>query len=83
MTMPRMANGGRRSVPQLKKSYAHIPEVMEVPNLIQVQLDSFRWFKEEALQELFDEISPIQDFTWTRLELRFAKLIIPTLEDID
>jgi DNA-directed RNA polymerase subunit beta len=43
-----------------------------VPHLIQIQLDSFRWFKDEGLRELFDEISPIQDFTGTRLELRFG-----------
>jgi DNA-directed RNA polymerase subunit beta len=54
-------------------SYAHIPAVMDVPNLIQVQRDSFRWFQEEGLKELFAEISPIQDFTQRNLEL--------TLED--
>ncbi len=83
MTMPSIVDGGKRAVPQLKKSYSHIPEVVEVPNLILVQLDSFRWFQEHGLRELFDEISPIQDFTGTRLELRFAKQVNPKLEDID
>ncbi len=54
-----------------RKSYAALPTVLDIPNLIQVQLDSYRWFQEEALKELFQEVSPIQDFTGTRLELRF------------
>jgi DNA-directed RNA polymerase subunit beta len=53
------------------KSFAKLPETLEIPDLIQVQLDSFRWFQEEGLRELFEEISPIQDYTGTRLELRF------------
>ncbi len=54
-----------------RKSYARIPEVLAVPNLVRVQLDSFRWFQEEGLKELFAEISPIQDFTGRNLELHF------------
>ncbi|MBI2906385.1 MAG: DNA-directed RNA polymerase subunit beta [Chloroflexi bacterium] len=54
-----------------RKSYARIPDVLEVPNLITVQINSFRWFQEEGLKELFDEVSPIQDFTASRMELRF------------
>ena len=53
------------------KSFARSPETLEIPDLIRVQLDSFRWFQEEGLRELFDEISPIQDYTNTRMELRF------------
>ena len=41
------------------------------PNLIQVQIDSFDWFKTEGLGELFEEISPIEDFPGGRFELRF------------
>ena len=59
-------------IPQLKKSYSRIPEVIEVPNLIRIQIDSYDWFKREGLRELFDEISPITDFTGNRLELRFG-----------
>ena len=55
-----------------RKSLAKLPDVLEIPNLIKVQLDSFRWFQEEGLNELFQEVSPIQDFTGTRLELQFA-----------
>jgi len=54
------------------KSFAKFPETLEIPDLIQVQLDSFRWFQEEGLRELFEEISPIQDYTGTRLELHFV-----------
>jgi DNA-directed RNA polymerase subunit beta len=45
-----------------RKSYARIPDVLPLPNLIQVQLDSYQWFLEEGLRELFDEISPIESF---------------------
>jgi DNA-directed RNA polymerase subunit beta len=44
-----------------RKSYAHIPTVLEMPNLVQVQIESFKWFVEEGLRELLDEISPITD----------------------
>jgi len=54
-----------------RKSFAKLPEVLEIPNLIKVQLDSFCWFQEEGLKELLQEISPIYDFTGTRLELHF------------
>jgi DNA-directed RNA polymerase subunit beta len=50
-------------------SFARIADVMNIPNLIQVQRDSFLWFKDEGLKELFAEISPIQDFTGRNLEL--------------
>ncbi|MGE5620210.1 MAG: DNA-directed RNA polymerase subunit beta [Sphingomonadaceae bacterium] len=52
-------------------SFARIADVMQIPNLIQVQRDSFKWFQEEGLKELFAEISPIQDFTGRNLELTF------------
>lgn len=57
---------------ELLKSFAKLPEALDIPDLIQVQLNSFRWFQEEGLKELFEEISPIQDYTNTRLELRFV-----------
>ena len=56
-----------------QKSFATIPQVLEVPNLIQVQTDSFEWFTSVALKELFEEISPIQDFTGGRFELHFLE----------
>ena len=36
-----------------RKSYARIPEVLPIPNLIELQLDSFQWFVEKGLRELF------------------------------
>jgi DNA-directed RNA polymerase subunit beta len=57
---------------EMLKSFASLRETLEIPDLIQVQLNSFRWFQEEGLKELFEEISPIQDYTNTRLELHFV-----------
>jgi DNA-directed RNA polymerase subunit beta len=44
-----------------RRSYSRIPLVLEFPNLVQIQLESFRWFVEEGLRELLEEISPITD----------------------
>ena len=52
-------------------SFAHIPDIRPMPDLIQIQLDSFEWFKKEGLRELFAEISPIEDFTGKKLSLEF------------
>ena len=51
------------------RSYAATNTVLDVPNLIQVQIDSFEWFKADGLQDLFDEISPIEDSPGARFEL--------------
>src|SRR3954465_7911357 len=60
-------------VPDTEKWYSKIPQIMEMPNLIKVQLDSYEWFKREGLRELLDEISPIQDFTGSKVGLRFGE----------
>ncbi|GCE26198.1 DNA-directed RNA polymerase subunit beta [Dictyobacter alpinus] len=52
-------------------SFARIPDIRPMPGLIQIQLDSFEWFKNEGLRELFEEISPIEDFTGKNLSLEF------------
>ncbi len=52
------------------KSYARISDVHHLPDLIEVQLHSFKWFQEVALRELFDEISPIVSYS-RNLELHF------------
>ncbi len=44
------------------KNYARTPDALALPSLIEVQLESFRWFQEVGLAELFDEISPIESF---------------------
>lgn len=53
-----------------RKSFARTSPVLEIPNLIQVQFNSFRRFQEEGLRELFQDLT-IQDLTGARLELRF------------
>ena len=44
-------------------SFAKIPEVLPLPDLLAVQHESFRWFLDEGLKEIFEEITPIEDFT--------------------
>jgi len=56
-------------------SFARIPDIRPMPGLIQIQIDSFEWFKKEGLRELFEEISPIEDFTGKNLSLEF---IVPS-----
>lgn len=46
-----------------RNSFGHIEEVLPMPDLIQIQLESMRWFLEEGLAETFRDISPITDFT--------------------
>src|SRR5918997_1384455 len=54
-----------------RRSYARIQDAIEVPKLIETQIDSFNWFQEVGLRELLDEISPIEDFTGKTLALSF------------
>ena len=46
-----------------RRSYAQIAEVLEMPNLIEVQKESYRHFVETGLKEIFQDVSPITDFT--------------------
>jgi DNA-directed RNA polymerase subunit beta len=50
---------GRRQ----RRTYARINEVLDVPNLIEIQQKSYQWFLDGGLREMFQDISPIQDFT--------------------
>lgn len=45
-----------------RRSYARINEVLELPNLIEIQTASYEWFLEEGMREMFKDISPIEDF---------------------
>ncbi|OFI06901.1 DNA-directed RNA polymerase subunit beta [Clostridium acetireducens DSM 10703] len=54
-----------------RMSFSKLKEVGEMPNLIEVQLDSYNWFLKEGLQEVFDDINPIQDYTGN-LSLEFV-----------
>ena len=54
----------------IRLSYAKIKEALEMPNLIEVQKDSYKWFIEEGLKEVFNDISPIKDHA-EKLSLEF------------
>ncbi|MCR5477556.1 MAG: DNA-directed RNA polymerase subunit beta [Lachnospiraceae bacterium] len=55
----------------MRMSYARQKEVLEMPNLIEVQLNSYQWFLEEGLQEVFEDLSPIEDYSGS-LSLEFV-----------
>lgn len=55
----------------MRMSYQRQKEVLEMPNLIEVQKDSYKWFLEEGLKEAFDDISPIEDYSG-HLSLEFV-----------
>ena len=65
-------NGHPERLPGVK-TYARIPQVLEVPNLIQSQIQSYDWFKVDGLQEVYQEISPIADYTGKKYELHFLE----------
>ncbi|WP_353462956.1 DNA-directed RNA polymerase subunit beta [Mammaliicoccus sciuri] len=48
---------------RVRRSYARISEILELPNLIEIQTKSYEWFLKEGLLEMFRDISPIDDFT--------------------
>ena len=48
---------------RIRRSFSRIREVMEIPNLIEIQSDSYQWFLDDGLKELFQDISPIDDFS--------------------
>ncbi len=54
-----------------RMTYARQKEVLEMPNLIEVQKDSYQWFLDEGLKEVFDDISPISDYSG-HLSLEFV-----------
>ena len=54
----------------LRKSYAKYKEILEMPNLLKIQKDSYQWFLDEGLQEVFRDVGTITDFSG-KLELSF------------
>ena len=48
---------------EIRHKTKRTPEITGIPNLVEIQLDSYRWFLQEGLRELFDSFSPIYDFT--------------------
>lgn len=63
---------------RVRRSYARIKEVLDLPNLIEIQTDSYNWFLDEGLREMFTDILPIEDFQG-KLSLEFVdyKLMEP------
>ncbi|HAF16952.1 MAG TPA: DNA-directed RNA polymerase subunit beta, partial [Peptococcaceae bacterium] len=59
MANPKPIQVGER----VRWSYGRISEVLEMPNLIEIQRQSYEWFLSEGLRETFRDVSPIQDFT--------------------
>ena len=55
-----------------RKFFTTFKEVAELPHLIELQLDSYKWFFEKGLKELLLEINPIKDFTGKNLEMFFG-----------
>ena len=54
----------------MRKSYAKYQEILEMPNLLKIQKDSYQWFLNEGLQEVFRDVGTITDFSG-KLELSF------------
>jgi DNA-directed RNA polymerase subunit beta len=60
------------AAPRTRKSFSRLKHVLELPNLIDIQKASFKWFLEEGLRETIDDISPIEDYTGT-LAIEFGE----------
>ena len=57
----------------IRKTFSKYPvDVFEAPNLVQVQLDSYKWFWDVGFKELLKDVSPIEDWTSKELELSFV-----------
>ena len=61
----------------MRKSYAKYEEILEIPNMLKIQKDSYQWFLEEGLREVFKDVGTITDFSG-KLELSFLDY---TMED--
>src|SRR3989344_3008568 len=66
----------RKGMSAKRKRFGATQEVMDLPNLIEIQTESYRQFFEHGLKELFEEISPIKDFTGKNLELHFGQYFL-------
>jgi DNA-directed RNA polymerase subunit beta len=60
------------AAPDARKTFSRLKHVLELPNLIDIQKASFKWFLEEGLRETIDDISPIEDYTGT-LAIEFGE----------
>jgi DNA-directed RNA polymerase subunit beta len=68
--------GGSSLQKSTRRFFSRFDEVMEMPNLIEAQLRSYKWFWEKGLKELFEEINSIRDFTGKNLELFFGEYFL-------
>ena len=71
MPHPHPVQIGRRT----RMSFSQITEVAELPNLIEIQLESYEWFLREGLREVFEEVFPIEDYTGN-IKLKFLDYFI-------
>ena len=71
MQHPHPVKVGKRE----RMSYSRIPSVAELPNLIEIQVDSYKWFINEGIREVFEEIFPIESFSGN-IKLEYLDYII-------
>lgn len=64
-----------KSGKSMRMSYARQKEVLDMPNLIEIQKDSYEWFLDEGLREVFEDISPIADYSG-HLSLEFVDFVL-------
>ena len=63
----------------VRMSFSRINEVLEMPNLIEVQKESYKWFLDEGLKEVFADISPIADYSGHLSPVSYTHLTLPTI----
>ena len=68
-----------KSGKSMRMTYQRQKEVLEMPNLIEVQKDSYQWFLDEGLNEVFEDISPIADYSG-KLSLEFVDFTLCTTQ---
>ena len=66
----------------MRKYFNKQTGIMPMPDLIEIQKDSYRWFQKEGLRDLFDEISPITDFIGRDLELFFEDYYLACMNHV-
>ena len=71
------------AAPRARTSFSRVKQVLELPNLIDIQKASFHWFLNEGLRETIDDISPIEDYTGTLAEAFLHEPIEGRLLDVD
>ena len=54
---------GERTAPKPRRSFSKLQHILELPNLIAIQTESFEWFKSQGLKETIEDINPIEDYT--------------------